>query len=519
MFACVRGIWISGAAASLLMFAGCQPPPAPVYVVEAAPRATAVPAPPPATREELRPAQPEDGWVWIAGYWHWNGDDYQWEDGQWVAPRDGYSYYAPTYVFVNNSWIYQPGYWYQGPMGGLTGGGKRHGHHSKGHKGKGHKGNKGSGVFGGSAPVSPGSETPSKVRVSAPPSDGADQQTPGKVRVTAPPAPTGKDPDRSRSRGKDGATNPASGGWDDARRKQARRKDGHLPAHDEQKRRRQGAGSKGAGDEARLPAHDEQKRRRQGAGASSASSEPAHDHDTPTYRPRTRELRRRDDFRGTRKGRMVFSNIPDGQKRYPTDRTGAIVLRPEEGTTWKTAARVKPGGHRPDPSVVEVHTGDPRRRLRVRRTSSEQARGVRQQQPTRRRVVVDTRQRTHFKTGSGTRSTVSQTRRVPTRRVAPSAPGSGHVYRNTPTRVVRQPRRVYRSQPRRVVHQPRRVVYQPRRARRSVVHRTAARSAPRRVIHVRSRPVPTSTPPKKRQRRPAPTPPPARDTESRKRRR
>src|SRR5579871_413265 len=48
-----------------------QPPPPPVEVDVA-------PGPPPAAIEEVRPAIPWAGAVWIPGYWHWNGGSHIW---------------------------------------------------------------------------------------------------------------------------------------------------------------------------------------------------------------------------------------------------------------------------------------------------------------------------------------------------------------------------------------------------------------------------------------------------------
>ncbi len=498
---------IIAAAAGQMMSTGCHAPP-PVYIVKP-PQSVPVPTRPPDIQDEIRPVCPEQGWIWIAGYWHWDGQDYQWVDGTWAPPREGYTYYGPNYVFVNNVWMYQAAYWYPahlphpGRHGRWHGGKGGHGH--GGHGGHGHagKGHQGSGTHGGKDTSKGSPDTPSKVRVSAPP---ADKETPDKVRVKAPPAAKGKDPDRRH--GKGGAKdNKAGGAWS----KDKRSKDKHLPAYDDSRRKAQAAKDKKQ--DRHLPAYDEQKRQ---------VLKPS--------RANVKVLKGNPDYRGKRKGRMVFSNIPDGKERkghgYPTDRTGAIILEPDKdkdkrGSAWKSAARVKPGGHRPDPSVVEVHTGDPKMKVRLRRSSDTGETEVREEkQPRRHKAIVDTRQRTHYRPspagqGSGARRPVLSNRPRSVHR-----PGNVHRTRVNPN-VRRNVRPQPRPRPRRVVHrpaprpQPRRVVHRPapRPQPRRVVHRPAPRPQPRRVVHR-----PTPPPPKKRQRRAPPPPPPPKEDQRKRRR-
>jgi hypothetical protein len=82
-----------------------QPPPPPVQPV-------VIEAQPPAPIEEVRPAAPFEGAVWIPGYWQWNGvrhvwvagrwspqpRDYRWENHGWEKRRDG-------------RWEHRPGHW------------------------------------------------------------------------------------------------------------------------------------------------------------------------------------------------------------------------------------------------------------------------------------------------------------------------------------------------------------------------------------------------------------------------
>ena len=64
---------------------------------------------PPPPRHVVYESRP--GWVYVDGYWAWNGYDYNWVDGYWEQDR-------PGYVFVRGSWhndngyhTYRKGYW------------------------------------------------------------------------------------------------------------------------------------------------------------------------------------------------------------------------------------------------------------------------------------------------------------------------------------------------------------------------------------------------------------------------
>src|SRR5882757_9657626 len=66
--------------------------------------------PPDPIYETVTPA-PYYGWVWIDGFWNWNGYEWTWVSGHWEAPRDGYVYIAPYYYAENNNYVYISGYW------------------------------------------------------------------------------------------------------------------------------------------------------------------------------------------------------------------------------------------------------------------------------------------------------------------------------------------------------------------------------------------------------------------------
>jgi len=85
-----------------------QPPPPPVQemVVESAP-------PPPV--EEVRPAPPFEGAVWIPGYWHWSGARHVWVGGRWSARPAGYGWERHRWDRRDDGrWVNRPGHWHAG---------------------------------------------------------------------------------------------------------------------------------------------------------------------------------------------------------------------------------------------------------------------------------------------------------------------------------------------------------------------------------------------------------------------
>jgi hypothetical protein len=70
-----------------------QPPPAPIARVE-------VPGPPPAA-----------GYVWVPGYWDWNGHDYVWISGRYQASRPDSVWVAGHWQGSDSGWQWVPGYW------------------------------------------------------------------------------------------------------------------------------------------------------------------------------------------------------------------------------------------------------------------------------------------------------------------------------------------------------------------------------------------------------------------------
>lgn len=76
------------------------PPPLPVYV---------------------QPWCPAPGYIWVPGYWAWDGYDYFWVPGQWVlAPEPGLLWTPGYWGWQEGFYRWHPGYW--GPRVGFYGG-------------------------------------------------------------------------------------------------------------------------------------------------------------------------------------------------------------------------------------------------------------------------------------------------------------------------------------------------------------------------------------------------------------
>ncbi len=60
---------------------------------------------PPAPYAEVVGVAPAPGYVWINGYWWWDGGQYTWIRGYWAPPPQ------PGYVWVRNGWVNQGGHY------------------------------------------------------------------------------------------------------------------------------------------------------------------------------------------------------------------------------------------------------------------------------------------------------------------------------------------------------------------------------------------------------------------------
>jgi hypothetical protein len=66
-------------------------------------------APPPPRYEAAPP--PRRGYVWVAGYWAWNGHRHIWAPGHWERIRHGYRYAPPGWHQGPRGWHQDPGGW------------------------------------------------------------------------------------------------------------------------------------------------------------------------------------------------------------------------------------------------------------------------------------------------------------------------------------------------------------------------------------------------------------------------
>ncbi|MEZ5615945.1 MAG: YXWGXW repeat-containing protein [Rhodocyclaceae bacterium] len=68
-------------------------------------------AAPPPPRVEVIGVAPYPGYVWIRGYWTWNGHRHHWAPGHWAAPRHGHRYVPHRWEKHNGHWREHPGRW------------------------------------------------------------------------------------------------------------------------------------------------------------------------------------------------------------------------------------------------------------------------------------------------------------------------------------------------------------------------------------------------------------------------
>ncbi|MDY4295045.1 MULTISPECIES: hypothetical protein [unclassified Xanthomonas] len=66
----------------------------------------AAPPPPRVERVVVRP-----GYVWMPGYWQWNGRHHVWVAGRYVVERPGYVYVGPRWEHYGPAYRFHAGYW------------------------------------------------------------------------------------------------------------------------------------------------------------------------------------------------------------------------------------------------------------------------------------------------------------------------------------------------------------------------------------------------------------------------
>jgi WXXGXW repeat (2 copies) len=67
---------------------------------------------PPALQSEVVLARPSPDYVWVAGYWTWQDNRYEWVSGQWVIPPHSNSaWVSPHWEPENGGYRFYEGYW------------------------------------------------------------------------------------------------------------------------------------------------------------------------------------------------------------------------------------------------------------------------------------------------------------------------------------------------------------------------------------------------------------------------
>ena len=88
--------------------------PANVVITTATPAVgtTIVTEAPPALQSEVVLAQPSPNYVWVAGYWTWSSQQYEWTSGHWaMPPSPGAMWVAPRWEQQGNAYKFTEGYW------------------------------------------------------------------------------------------------------------------------------------------------------------------------------------------------------------------------------------------------------------------------------------------------------------------------------------------------------------------------------------------------------------------------
>ncbi|MFI4868809.1 MAG: hypothetical protein ACHQDD_05590 [Steroidobacterales bacterium] len=67
-------------------------------------------APPPPQAEVIGVA-PAPGYVWLGGYWGWEGGRHVWVGGHWAPGRPGYRWAPHHWVRAEGGWRLAEGHW------------------------------------------------------------------------------------------------------------------------------------------------------------------------------------------------------------------------------------------------------------------------------------------------------------------------------------------------------------------------------------------------------------------------
>ena len=67
---------------------------------------------PPALQQEVPIAQPSASHIWLAGFWTWRNDRYEWMSGHWeLPPSQRSTWVAPRWDKSGKSYRFYEGYW------------------------------------------------------------------------------------------------------------------------------------------------------------------------------------------------------------------------------------------------------------------------------------------------------------------------------------------------------------------------------------------------------------------------
>ena len=118
---------------TLAVLAGCAAPPAPPPAPASIPVAVAAPPaapvlvgngsvapvmiivaepPPPAPQREFVTARPTADHIWVAGFWCWYNDRYEWQAGRWeLPPTPSATWVPPRWEREGEGYRFFAGYW------------------------------------------------------------------------------------------------------------------------------------------------------------------------------------------------------------------------------------------------------------------------------------------------------------------------------------------------------------------------------------------------------------------------
>ena len=65
---------------------------------------------PPAERVEVVPA-PREGYIYERGYWGWDGQRYNWQEGRFITNREGHRYVPHEWRHEGDKWRFSAGHW------------------------------------------------------------------------------------------------------------------------------------------------------------------------------------------------------------------------------------------------------------------------------------------------------------------------------------------------------------------------------------------------------------------------